>query len=223
MALNKLGPVLLGGSALGLLYLGSAGTQEGEQAMFGGSGGGGGFFAGQDSNYTDVSKKSSDSASSDSTVQDAIASFLGPIQTSSSTSVSGDTKKTYAPASTDFGVGFFDEKGTMVGGYDNNALMSFVGPQAPSSFLGPTSKKQSIPAGAIGQNVDGSFIFGNTSASAPKVASSGGSSSKSSAPKLKSKKGYKTSSGGQIQSSGRSSMKITIRNKKSGKIVDKNY
>jgi len=195
---NKTGAVILGGSILGLLYLGSRGSDQGQEQFFGG-GGGGGFFSGQDSNFTDVSKPASNPTSEPS-ITEAISSFLSPVESTSTstTSSSGSSKKkTYAPASTSFGVGYFDTSGNMVGGEDNIAKMSFIGSVAPSQnplFGGSSSKKSSgsFPAGAIGQNMDGSYIYSNPVQS---IRSSGGSSSSSSSrSSSSSKKSLKTDS-----------------------------
>lgn len=188
---NAVGVGILGAGLLGYALLGSKGSSD--ASVFGA--GSGGYSIGGDPNFTAITKDPINTITSSepsSTPSFSFSDLFGaPTQTTPETTTNGgggSTKKStfYAPASTSFGVGYFDTSGKMVGGEDNIAMMSFIGDTAPSQnplFKNAGTKKSSssIPAGAIGQNIDGSYIYasGGSSKAPSSPSSSGGSTKKS--------------------------------------------
>lgn len=211
MVSNKVGAVLVGAGALGLLYLGSQGSAEGEQQFFGGSGGG--FFSGSDEgNFTtDPDQPASNPYA------DLINAFLGPAQTDSTSSsdpnadassfASGSSKKSVKAVSGS--TIFLNEDGSIAGSYDPNRMASFnaEGTQknlmadlfsTPSSqqFQGPVRPSDNEALFRLTGVSNGSSKKSSNSSSgalnytpanggAPSSPSTGGSSSSSSKKSLK--------------------------------------
>lgn len=188
MVSNKTGALIIGGSALGLLYLGSKGSADGQEAFFGG-GGSGGFFSGQDEgNITTVQDEPTESP-----FQAVIDSFLGPASTESTSDSgsfdSGSSKKsnTYSTPSFSTSSGglkiFTDDSGNIIGGEDSTRMMSLSAEGTKKAINSALSDPNTAQFQGPVRPSDNESIFrltgASTGGSSNRSSSSGGSSSSS--------------------------------------------